>query len=151
ADAEQLAVTDRELENWLQILAMVGGQRRRLRDLSAGQRAALAGRLRRDKAASRLVEIATQEQAGQSVAAPDEETRAAVSASEVNAKAAAQSTSTHQAMVDATSTGDSAPEAPAAEQPAPRPGRSGRSSRADKSGDADPAAAKETAEAAGEP
>ena len=61
ADAEHLSVTDREAENWLELLALMGGQRRRLRDLSAGQRANVFGSLRRDKAAAHLVEIATQD------------------------------------------------------------------------------------------
>jgi trigger factor len=61
ADAEHIAVSDRDIENWLQLLAMVGGQRRRLRDLSAAQRANVVASLRRDRAATRLIEIATQD------------------------------------------------------------------------------------------
>lgn len=64
ADAEGIGVTEREMESWLELLAMVGGQRRRLRDLSANQRAAVIGRLRRDKASTRLVDIATANSGG---------------------------------------------------------------------------------------
>src|SRR5262249_60549417 len=89
ADAEQIEVTNREMENWLQLLTIVGGgTRRRPNDLTPGQRAAVLGRLRRDKAAARLVEIATAEQTGRYAAAASETNREA-SASETNAKDAA--------------------------------------------------------------
>ncbi|MGZ3599956.1 MAG: hypothetical protein ACXWQ5_09570, partial [Ktedonobacterales bacterium] len=60
ADAEHLEADDQEIEGWLQIFSAMGGKRMRLRDLSAGQRANIVSRLRRDKAISRLVEIATE-------------------------------------------------------------------------------------------
>ncbi len=64
ADAEEINVTDREIDNWLELVALVGaGQRRRLRDLSTRQKANVTARLRRDKAAARLIEIATQDHA----------------------------------------------------------------------------------------
>src|SRR5262249_18373215 len=45
ADAEQIEVTNREMENWLQLLTIVGGgTRRRPNDLTPGQRAAVLGR-----------------------------------------------------------------------------------------------------------
>jgi trigger factor len=60
ADAEHLEADDQEIEGWLQIFAAMGGRRMRLRDLTPGQRANIVSRLRRDKAISRLVEIATE-------------------------------------------------------------------------------------------
>jgi len=158
ADAEQFTVTDRELENWLQVLAMVGGQRRRLRDLSAGQRASLAGRLRRDKAAARLVESATAGPTGQSEAAASGEATSKA-AGEANAKAAALAIPTPGAAVDEGAASEAAAKAatPATEQPeqpAARSGKSGkvdRSSRSSRSSRSGKAAAQGTEETVGEP
>lgn len=60
ADAEGIAVTDQEIQSWLDLYASLGGRRMRLRDLRPGQRAGIAARLRRDKATTFLVENATQ-------------------------------------------------------------------------------------------
>lgn len=60
ADAEDIQVGDDELENMLRLMTALGGKPTRLRQLSATQRASLAARLRRDKAMTRLIEIATE-------------------------------------------------------------------------------------------
>jgi trigger factor len=62
ADAEGIEVSDGELQNWLELMSMLGAKPTRLQQLSAGQRANIASRLRRDKALNRLVEIATEGQ-----------------------------------------------------------------------------------------
>ncbi len=72
ADAEHLEADDQEIESWLQVFAAMGGKPIRLRDLSAGQRANIVSRLRRDKAIARLVEIATAN--GPKASTPDDET-----------------------------------------------------------------------------
>lgn len=84
ADAEGIGVTEREMESWLELLAMVGGQRRRLRDLSASQRAAVIGRLRRDKASTRLVDIATANAGGDEAQSEAGAQAAAASASGID-------------------------------------------------------------------
>jgi trigger factor len=88
AEAEEIAVSDGEIDNWLELVALVGaGRRRRLRDLSARQKANVTARLRRDKAAARLIEIATQDHAAPSDAAnsSDETEKAAKTAAAVGA------------------------------------------------------------------
>jgi trigger factor len=62
ADAEHIEATDAEIEGWLAVLAAVGGERRRLRDLTPGQRANIARTIRRDNAIDRLIAIATEGQ-----------------------------------------------------------------------------------------
>ncbi|WIG59132.1 MAG: Cell division trigger factor [Ktedonobacterales bacterium] len=78
ADAEGIEPTTRDLEQWLELMALVGGGKRvRLRDLSAGQRASITRRLARDLATDRLVEIATQEGEAEAEGAPAAEAEAA--------------------------------------------------------------------------
>src|SRR5262249_52352492 len=126
-----------------------------LRDLSAGQRVSLAGRLRRDKAAARLVEIATAEPAGQSEpAASGEETDEATS--EATAKAAARAIPTPEAAVDEGTASEAAGKAatPATdqlEQSSAPSGKSGKASKSGKSSRSGKAAAHGTEETVGEP
>jgi trigger factor len=60
ADAEGIQVGDQDVRDWLQLYSILGNKPTRLQDLSAGQRANIASRLRRDKALNRLIEIATE-------------------------------------------------------------------------------------------
>lgn len=61
AGAEQVEVDDAEAGQWFEMMSMLsGGRRSRWRDLSASQRRAIIARLRRDKALSRMIEIATE-------------------------------------------------------------------------------------------
>jgi trigger factor len=62
ADAENIQVSEQEMERWLEALASLGGKPMRLRQLTAGQRANVESRLRRDEATNRLIEIAAQDQ-----------------------------------------------------------------------------------------
>jgi trigger factor len=74
ADAENIGVTDEEIEGWLMVITAVGGGKPiRLRDLKDNQRANVEARIRRDKAWERLVEIATEgagESTGEAAEAP---------------------------------------------------------------------------------
>jgi trigger factor len=63
ADAENITVSDDEIEEWLQVLTALGGKPTRPRQMSDRQRASIASRMRRDKALERLIEIATGESA----------------------------------------------------------------------------------------
>jgi trigger factor len=58
ADAEKITASDADIQNWLEMYARVGGQRMRMRDLSASQRTAIAREIQRDKATEQLVEMA---------------------------------------------------------------------------------------------
>jgi trigger factor len=59
AAAENIEVSDQEIENWLAVMnALGGGQRLRLAQLTAGQREYIASQLRRDQATARLIEAA---------------------------------------------------------------------------------------------
>ncbi len=63
ADAEHLEVSNAEVEQWVEILNILGGsggRQIRYADLTPGQRANIEGSMRRDKAVGRLVEIATE-------------------------------------------------------------------------------------------
>lgn len=60
AEAEGITVSDEEMQSWLDLLTAMGGQRMQLRDLTPGQRANVSSRIRRDKATTRIVEIATE-------------------------------------------------------------------------------------------
>src|SRR5260370_19281366 len=101
ADAEGFSAGDAEIASWLEALnAMGGGKRMRLNQLSSGQKANIAARIKRDKAAARLVEIASQEHspsgaapasAATEDAAPPEDTEAGAPA----AAAAPAETSEH--------------------------------------------------------
>jgi trigger factor len=62
ADAENIQVSERDMEHWLEALASLGGKPMRLRQLTQGQRANVESRLRRDEATNRLIEIATRDQ-----------------------------------------------------------------------------------------
>jgi trigger factor len=93
ADAEEIEVSDEEIQNWLDVFTAVGGKPMQLRTLSHGQLDNVTSRIRRDKALARLVEIATQE--------PD-----TAAQTQENAKAAAASAELADAV--------SAPEAPKA-------------------------------------
>jgi trigger factor len=85
ADAEGMQVSDTEIASWLELIAAMGGRRMRPSQLSRGQRANIAARIRRDKAAARVVEIASQEQPG-----TDTGTGTDMEASEANAISAAR-------------------------------------------------------------
>jgi trigger factor len=59
ADAEDITVTDAEVGGWLEVLGAMGGQKRKLNQLSRGQRANIANSIRRDKVIELLQEFAT--------------------------------------------------------------------------------------------
>ena len=65
ADAENIEISDEEIQNWLDVFTAVGGKPMQLRTLSHGQLDNVTSRIRRDKALARLVEIATQDQPDQ--------------------------------------------------------------------------------------
>jgi trigger factor len=95
ADAEGMQVSDTEIASWLELIAAMGGRRMRLNQLSRGQRANIAARIRRDKAAARVVEIASQEQPDTDTDTgtdtdTDTDTEASAAASEANAISAAR-------------------------------------------------------------
>ncbi|HEX8033804.1 MAG TPA: trigger factor, partial [Ktedonobacterales bacterium] len=113
ADAEHLEADDQEIEGWLQVFAAMGGKRMRLRDLTAGQRANIVSRLRRDKAISRLVEIATENgPATPSAGSAEGETAQTEAAAKAAASAGAASGSKSKARQSATT---AAPDAAADE------------------------------------
>jgi len=85
ADAEGITADDDDIEGWLQLYNAMGGRRMRLRDLKEAQRANITRRIKRDKALSQLVEIATE---GQADGGADEAN------TEANARAAASATAT---------------------------------------------------------
>ncbi|PWT71685.1 MAG: hypothetical protein C5B60_10595, partial [Chloroflexi bacterium] len=60
AAAENIQVTDEEVAGWLEFYASVGGRRLTPKTMTPSQRANIVTRLRRDKALSLLVEIASQ-------------------------------------------------------------------------------------------
>ena len=66
AEAEQIPVGDNEIEQWLNFVSALGGKRRRLRDLSAGQRASISHRLAREKATDLLLDLAQQNASAES-------------------------------------------------------------------------------------
>ncbi len=71
ADAEDVDVTDQELEKWLEDLSAAGdGRPMRLRQLNPDQRESVRSRLRREKAWDRLVQMATEAQVTPSGEAP---------------------------------------------------------------------------------
>jgi len=84
ADAEGITTDDDDIEGWLQLYNAMGGKRMRLRDLSTAQRANITRRIKRDKALSQLVEIATEGQAK-----GDASEASAEATTEANARAAA--------------------------------------------------------------
>jgi len=61
ADAEDIAASQGEVEQWLDNLNAISGDKPvRMSQLSANQLANIEGRIRRDKALARLIEIATE-------------------------------------------------------------------------------------------
>ncbi|HEU0026820.1 MAG TPA: trigger factor [Ktedonobacterales bacterium] len=95
ASAEQVEVDDEEAGQWFEMMSMLsGGRRSRWRDLSASQRRAIIARLRRDKALSRMISIATE---GRWPPAAEEATEEATEEAEAGAKAAAQATEVAEA------------------------------------------------------
>ncbi len=62
AEAEHIQVSDDEVAGWLELYAAMGGRKLTPKTITAGQRANIVSRLRRDKAISLLVDIATGEQ-----------------------------------------------------------------------------------------
>jgi trigger factor len=69
AEREGLTATDDETQAWLDVLGRVGGKRRRLRDLSRGQREFIAERIRREKATTFVIDAATARTAAEAGAA----------------------------------------------------------------------------------
>ena len=59
ADAEQIEASDAEISGWLEVLGAMGGRKMKLNQLTRGQKANIAGTIRRDKVTERLVEWAT--------------------------------------------------------------------------------------------
>jgi FKBP-type peptidyl-prolyl cis-trans isomerase (trigger factor) len=66
ASAENIQITDDEVAGWLELYAAMGGRQLTLKNISANQRANIVTRLRRDKALSQLVEIATSDESSSS-------------------------------------------------------------------------------------
>ncbi len=66
ADAENMTVGDDEVAGWLELYAAMGGRKLTPKTISAGQRVNIETRLRRDKAISLLVDIATKNAENQS-------------------------------------------------------------------------------------
>jgi trigger factor len=88
ADAENIEISDEEIQNWLDVFTAVGGKPMQLRTLSHGQLDNVTSRIRRDKALARLVEIATQDQPGQERA--EEGAKSAAIAADALSAAAAE-------------------------------------------------------------
>ncbi|HEX6819147.1 MAG TPA: trigger factor [Ktedonobacterales bacterium] len=63
ADQEQIEASDGEISGWLEVLGAMGGRKMKLNQLSRGQKANIAGTIRRDKVIERLVEWATADHA----------------------------------------------------------------------------------------
>lgn len=84
ADAENVTVNDEEGAQWYEMMTMLtSGRRERYRDLNASQKRSVLSRLRRDKALTRMIEIATEGKWPPTEGAED---------AEANAKAAAATT-----------------------------------------------------------
>ena len=62
ASAENIQISDDQVAGWLELYAAMGGRRLTAKTVTPGQRANIVTRLRRDKAVSLLVEIATKEE-----------------------------------------------------------------------------------------
>jgi trigger factor len=62
ATAEDIQISDEQVAGWLELYAAMGGRRLTAKTITPGQRANIVTRLRRDKAVSLLVEIATKEE-----------------------------------------------------------------------------------------
>jgi trigger factor len=77
ADAEGMQASDQEIASWLELIAAMGGRRMRLNQLSRGQRANIAARIKRDKASAHVVEVATQDHTATGGATTTGETPAA--------------------------------------------------------------------------
>ncbi len=61
ADAEDITISQDDIQSWLDLLAAIGANKKmRVSQLSRGQRANVEGQLRRDRALSRLIDIATE-------------------------------------------------------------------------------------------
>ena len=63
ADAEHIEASDGEISGWLEVLGAMGGRKMKLNQLSRGQKAHIAGTIRRDKVIERLVDWATTDHA----------------------------------------------------------------------------------------
>lgn len=124
AEAEHIPVGDNEIEQWLNFLAVLGGKRRRLRDLSPGQRQSVARRLAREKATDLLIELVEANNATEAGAVAAAAEGAALAEAE-SPPAATESTETivatkreAKAKVAAETAAEPQAEAPAAEAPA---------------------------------
>ena len=62
ASAENIQISDDQVAGWLELYAAMGGRRLTAKTITSGQRANIVARLRRDKAVSELIEIATKEE-----------------------------------------------------------------------------------------
>jgi trigger factor len=123
ADAEGFSAGDAEIASWLEVLnTMGGGKRMRLNQLSSGQKANIAARIKRDKAAARLVEIASEEQSpsGEASAGAAMDEPAAAEDTEAGARAAAAAASEPTKTTKSTKTPAAAAETTeSASEPAP--------------------------------
>jgi trigger factor len=123
ADAEGFSAGDAEIASWLEVLnTMGGGKRMRLNQLSSGQKANIAARIKRDKAAARLVEIASEEQSpsGEASAGAAMDEPAAAEDTEAGARAAAAAASEPTKTTKSTKTPAAAAETTeSASKPAP--------------------------------
>lgn len=113
AEAEGLSVSDQDIAGWLELFAAMGGKRTRMSELTRGQKANIAVRLRRDKAMTRLEEIATQDhQHGERLAADGDDATVDTAPASADAAEAALATATVSAAPEATPSaakGSSAP------------------------------------------
>ncbi len=123
ADAEGFSAGDAEIASWLEVLnTMGGGKRMRLNQLSSGQKANIAARIKRDKAAARLVEIASEEQSpsGEASAGAAMDEPAAAEDTEAGARTAAAAASEPTKTTKSTKTPAAAAETTeSASEPAP--------------------------------
>ena len=66
ADAEDIQVSDDDIRSWLRVYASATGNTMKLASLSSGQRDFIVNEIRQERAVSRLVELATQDDGGDS-------------------------------------------------------------------------------------
>jgi trigger factor len=99
ADAENIAIEDQEAGQWFEMMSMLsGGRRQRWRDLTPSQRRTITARLRRDKALSRLISIATEGKWPPAAESEDEKSTDDVQTTVEGAKAAAQVAASDEAQ-----------------------------------------------------
>jgi trigger factor len=118
AEAEHIPVGDNEIEQWLNFLAVLGGKRRHLRDLSPGQRQSIARRLAREKATDMLIDLVEANNATEAGAAAAAVAGAELAEEESPPAPAAAAETTAEAGTEAAPTAEPQAEASAVEAPA---------------------------------